>query len=106
MGGKYATLYSLGNLIMLSGTFFLAGPVMQCRNMKRYDRGITTGIFVAATVLTLISTKASFRFHTVVPLALILVQWCAIVWYLLSYIPFAREGATKILQGTKAWVGF
>jgi len=50
---RFATVYSLGNLVALAGTFFLAGPVRQLRRMGRENRWVASLCFVASVALTL-----------------------------------------------------
>ncbi|KAK3749579.1 hypothetical protein QZH41_019712, partial [Actinostola sp. cb2023] len=71
----FAVFYSLGNIIALASTCFLMGPCKQLKNMFKEKRLI-------ATIIMLWSNKG---------LALIfcILQYFAMTWYCLSYIPFA-----------------
>eukprot|EP00404_Azadinium_spinosum_P037423 CAMPEP_0180651254 /NCGR_PEP_ID=MMETSP1037_2-20121125/52752_1 /TAXON_ID=632150 /ORGANISM="Azadinium spinosum, Strain 3D9" /LENGTH=120 /DNA_ID=CAMNT_0022676821 /DNA_START=106 /DNA_END=465 /DNA_ORIENTATION=+ len=39
---RFAIIYTTGNIVSLAGTFFLAGPARQCRNMAQQKRARTT----------------------------------------------------------------
>ncbi|CAJ1415794.1 unnamed protein product, partial [Effrenium voratum] len=50
---RFAALYSLGNVLALLGTFFLAGPMRQMRRMGREKRWAVSLCFLVSMVLTL-----------------------------------------------------
>eukprot|EP00357_Protocruzia_adherens_P004835 CAMPEP_0115017920 /NCGR_PEP_ID=MMETSP0216-20121206/28446_1 /TAXON_ID=223996 /ORGANISM="Protocruzia adherens, Strain Boccale" /LENGTH=117 /DNA_ID=CAMNT_0002388913 /DNA_START=37 /DNA_END=387 /DNA_ORIENTATION=- len=52
---RFAILYSLGNVVALTGTGFLVGPKKQFKNMSDPTRLITSIVFVAALILTLVA---------------------------------------------------
>merc|ERR1719258_655909 len=95
---RFATLYTLGNFAGVLGSFFLAGPAAQCRNMKKKDRALTSFVFLISMVLTFITVELNFRGRALAILLLVIVQWAALVWYTLSYIPYGRKIAKKVLK--------
>jgi len=91
----FAVLYTVGNIVSLCGSGFLFGPRRQLRNMGRAGRRWATGIYLLMMVVTL-----TLAFIHAFPLFIILsvfLQWCALVWYIASYIPFGQKIITKVL---------
>ncbi|ORC85069.1 putative vesicle transport protein SFT2B-like [Trypanosoma theileri] len=85
----FSVLFSLGNLLAIGGTMFLAGPVAQFQRMFSEGRWIATVVYLVSLVLTLL---AALLLHSAaLVLLLCLVQFGAMLWYVLSYIPFARD---------------
>ncbi|KRX07341.1 hypothetical protein PPERSA_06956 [Pseudocohnilembus persalinus] len=85
---KFAISYTLGNILSLFGTGFLIGFEKQIKNMKNKERLITSIIFFTSMVMTLLSALV-FKIPILV-LVFIIIQFCSYVWYVASYIPFAR----------------
>uniref|UniRef100_A0A8V0XWA5 Vesicle transport protein n=1 Tax=Gallus gallus TaxID=9031 RepID=A0A8V0XWA5_CHICK len=77
----FAVFYTLGNIAALASTCFLMGPLKQLKTMFEPKRLI-------ATVVMLWNKKG---------LALIfcILQFLAMTWYSLSYIPYARDAVIK-----------
>ncbi|XP_047497426.1 vesicle transport protein SFT2A-like isoform X1 [Penaeus chinensis] len=89
----FAIFYTLGNVMALSSTCFLMGPVNQCKKMFAKTRIIATIIMFVALIMTLI---AAFVVHKKgLALLMVLIQFLAMTWYSLSYIPYARDAAKK-----------
>lgn len=97
---RYAVMYTIGNITAMAGTFFLAGPMRQLKRMMTEGRWIASLAFVASMVLTLAvaGMRADFHGRALLIILLVLVQWCALVWYALSYIPFGREMVGRALS--------
>jgi hypothetical protein len=94
---KFAFMYTLGNIISLCGTFFLVGPVRQFQNMKDPSRMWTSIIFIGSMVMTLVSV---YTFHSrILTIIFVIIQFCAYVWYVLSYIPYGRDMCRRCLRG-------
>jgi hypothetical protein len=91
----FAIWYTLGNLISLSSTFFLIGPKSQCKNMLKPVRATVSLIFIGSMIMTLVS---AFFFSKILTVIFVVVQFCALVWYVLSYIPYGRECCKKCLK--------
>ncbi|XP_027237540.2 vesicle transport protein SFT2A isoform X1 [Penaeus vannamei] len=89
----FAIFYTLGNVMALSSTCFLMGPVNQCKKMFAKTRIIATIIMFVALIMTLI---AAFVVHKkALALLMVIIQFLAMTWYSLSYIPYARDAAKK-----------
>eukprot|EP00438_Fugacium_kawagutii_P005742 Skav227230 [mRNA] locus=scaffold2789:5092:9256:- [translate_table: standard] len=98
---RFASLYTVGNLLALVGTFFLAGPARQCRRMGDQKRWVASACFVLSMLLTFVVCLSQGNWHgrTLVLLLLVFIQWTALVWYTLSYIPFGQQSALAALRG-------
>lgn len=90
---KFAVLYTIGNLLGVGGTMFLVGPKRQMSVMcAPHRRNASMGFFAGMIVtLGLALTHQSFIFI----IASVVVQTVALIWYILSYIPFGRAMAAK-----------
>ncbi|MBN3281299.1 SFT2A protein, partial [Polyodon spathula] len=89
----FAVFYTIGNLAALLSTCFLMGPVKQIKRMFEPTRLIATIVMLLCLVLTLC---AVFWWQKK-GLAIIfcILQFLAMTWYSLSYIPFARDAIMK-----------
>nr|XP_033798301.1 vesicle transport protein SFT2B isoform X2 [Geotrypetes seraphini] len=77
----FAVFYTLGNVASLGSTIFLMGPLKQLKRMFEATRLI-------ATIVMLWHNKG-------LVLLFCLLQFLAMTWYSLSYIPFARDAVKK-----------
>ena len=99
---KFAILYSLGNITSMGSTLFLFGPASQCKRMFKRGRIIATSLYLLALISTLVfclfifDSKNRPPWQRLVVLLLILLQFCTLFWYTLSYIPFGRALFKKI----------
>jgi len=93
---RFAILFSIGNIISITGTFFLVGPKKQFKNMTDKKRLITTLVFVGSVIMTIVSVI--FFENWVLTLVFVLIQFAAYIWYVLSYIPYGRECCTGCLK--------
>jgi len=85
----FGLFYTIANIALLSSSFFLIGPMKQLQLMMRPVRLIATIIFLLALGITLwlALTGKSFVFIVI----MVIVQFCAFVWYVASYLPFAQQ---------------
>ncbi|KAE9464712.1 hypothetical protein C3L33_03343, partial [Rhododendron williamsianum] len=70
-------------------TAFLIGPEQQMRMMLDPVRIFATAIYIGCVVLALIC--ALWIHSKILTLIAIICEICALIWYSLSYIPFARR---------------
>ncbi|CEM24104.1 unnamed protein product [Vitrella brassicaformis CCMP3155] len=96
---RFAVGYSFGNIMSICSTGFLVGPSKQVRNMFHRKRWIASVTYLSCLILTLI---CCFFLQVGLLQGLLIVlcvvcQFCAMVWYCLSYIPYGRTMATRIL---------
>ena len=88
----FAIKYSVGNALSLVSMCFLVGPRRQLRNMTSSTRWIAALIYVVAMALTFVSCFVfKAKGGALIVLICIIVQFCAMAWYALSYIPFGRK---------------
>ncbi|CAM2097161.1 vesicle transport protein SFT2B [Caretta caretta] len=89
----FAVFYTLGNIASLGSTVFLMGPMRQLKRMFEPTRLIATIVMLLCLILTLCS---AFWWHNK-GLALIfcILQFFALAWYSISFIPFARDAVKK-----------
>jgi hypothetical protein len=92
----FAIFYSLGNILSIASTCFLMGPWKQLKKMFHKTRVIATIVALTFLVLTLVSAlkigKIGLTFVCCV------VQFLAMTWYSLSYIPYARDMVLKMIN--------
>jgi hypothetical protein len=86
---KLATTLTLGNMLSIGSMMFLMGPAKQCENMMDAKRRSATLVYLGSLCLTLL---AAFTVKSrLLCLLCIAVQYSALLWYSLSYVPYGRE---------------
>ncbi|EKX41792.1 hypothetical protein GUITHDRAFT_112211 [Guillardia theta CCMP2712] len=85
---KFAVAYSLGNLLMMLSTIFLVGPKKQCQNMWTGHRAMASIAYFGSMVGTIYAAMG-LRIYILV-IIFVGIQFAALIWYSLSYIPFGR----------------
>lgn len=96
---RFAVLYSFGNLVSLAATMFLMGPVKQFKNMFDEKRRVATIVYLSALVATLVIALWQGKKLVILVLLLVVVQFLALIWYTLSYIPYGRTVAASAVTG-------
>ncbi|XP_027699365.1 vesicle transport protein SFT2A [Vombatus ursinus] len=89
----FAVFYTLGNISALASTCFLMGPVKQLKKMFESTRLFATVIMLLCLVLTLCA--ALWWHKNGLALLFCILQFLAMSWYSLSYIPYARDAVKK-----------
>lgn len=92
----FGIFYSLGSLMSLSSTCFLMGPVSQLKKMFAATRIIATILVLVFIALTLMA--ALWWNRTGLTILFCILQFLALTWYSISYIPFARDAVKKCFQ--------
>merc|ERR1719272_424897 len=98
----FVVYYTMSNLCSLCSSLFIVGPGRQCKNMFKEKRRICTLVYLGCmggTVFLALFCKAPI---SMLALPCAACQFLAMWYYILSYIPFGRAGATKL---AKAVVG-
>lgn len=91
---KFALLFTFGNMLAIGSTAFLIGPMQQLSMMMDPVRVYATSIYVGCVVLALI---CALVIHSkILTLLAIICEICALIWYSLSYIPFARRMVSNV----------
>ncbi|KAL9262845.1 Vesicle transport protein SFT2B-like protein [Drosera capensis] len=93
---KFGITFTLGNLLSLGSTAFLVGPKRQVTMMLDPVRMYATAIFLASMIIALFS--ALYVHSKLLTFLAIILEFGALIWYSLSYIPFARSMVTKTLM--------
>ncbi|KFK27702.1 hypothetical protein AALP_AA8G417200 [Arabis alpina] len=92
---KFALLFTFGNVLAIGSTAFLMGPEQQMNMMLDPVRIYATSIYAGCVVLALIC--ALVLHSKLLTVLAILCEICALIWYSLSYIPFARRMVSEIM---------
>jgi len=93
---KFAISYSFANVLAIGSTGFLIGFWRQLELMFHPIRAVSAVVYVVAIICTLL---AAFWVHDgLLTLLCIIIQQSALLWYSLSYIPFAQAAATKLFR--------
>ncbi|KAI7743334.1 hypothetical protein M8C21_032519 [Ambrosia artemisiifolia] len=91
---KFAVLFTFGNMLAVGSTTFLMGSARQLQMMFDPVRIYATSIYIGFVVLALI---CALLIHSkLLTMIAILCEICALIWYSLSYIPFARSIVSKV----------
>ena len=96
----FVLMYTIGNLVSLSASMFLAGPSRQASKMFGKTRLWTSVVYLTSMVATILVCFVPMATGVRVPLLLVLVvvQFCAMVWYMLSYVPYGRSMAKNCVK--------
>jgi len=91
----FAVVNTIANILALAGTCFLSGPVKQIKRMFEETRIIATIVYLTSMVLTFVVALAlKLDWLTII---MVIIQYLAMIWYGLSYIPYARTAIKKIV---------
>jgi len=102
---KFATMYTLGNLSMLGASLFFSSPKQQLKKITSKKRGTTFLTFVVTMVLTLVTVYShAFTGRALLILILVVVQWMALMWYILSFIPYGQDLVGKVVRKLTGWL--
>ncbi|KAG2228060.1 hypothetical protein INT45_009106 [Circinella minor] len=85
----FAILYSIGNLLSIMSLTFIVGIPKLIKTMFAPVRFWATTVYLVLLVLTLVLSIWLKIF--VLSLVMVIIQFCAMVWYAASYIPYGRE---------------
>ncbi|XP_053933672.1 vesicle transport protein SFT2B isoform X5 [Cuculus canorus] len=92
----FAVFYTLGNIASIGSTCFLMGPMKQLKRMFEPTRLIATIVMLLCLVLTLCS--ALWWRKEGLALLFCILQFFALTWYSISFIPFARDAVKKCVS--------
>ncbi|XP_054788186.1 uncharacterized protein LOC129294090 isoform X3 [Prosopis cineraria] len=92
---KFAVLFTFGNLLAIGSTAFLVGPAQQIGMMFDPVRVVATAIYLGCVVIALVC--ALLIRSKVLTIIAIIGEMCALIWYSLSYIPFARRMLSELM---------
>ena len=86
---EFGILNTIANCLALGSSFFLAGPKKQAKKMFEETRWIASVVYLTTMVLTFICALA-IKIPALVIIS-VFIQYLALTWYGLSYIPGARN---------------
>lgn len=89
----FAVFYTIGNLSAISSTCFLMGPLKQLKRMFEPTRLIATCVMLLCLILTLCAVF--WWKKNGLAIIFCILQFLAMTWYSISYIPFARDAVMK-----------
>nr|ACU17006.1 unknown [Glycine max] len=92
---KFAALFTFGNLLAVGSTAFLLGPAQQLGMMVDPVRVFATAIYLGCVAIALIC--ALWIHSKVLTIIAIIIEIGALIWYSLSYIPFARRMVSELM---------
>ncbi|XP_062189751.1 uncharacterized protein LOC133892811 [Phragmites australis] len=92
---KFAVMFTFGNIMAVGSTAFVMGPQRQLRMMFDPVRVYATAIYAGCVALALIF--ALLIHNKLLTLIVIICEICALFWYSLSYIPFARRMVSDLM---------
>ncbi|XP_009465033.1 PREDICTED: vesicle transport protein SFT2B [Nipponia nippon] len=92
----FAVFYTLGNIASIGSTLFLMGPMKQLKRMFEPTRLIATVVMLLCLILTLCS--AFWWRKEGLALLFCILQFFALAWYSISFIPFARDAVKKCVS--------
>ncbi|KAK9665276.1 hypothetical protein RND81_14G101900 [Saponaria officinalis] len=92
---KFALLFTFGNILAVGSTAFVIGPVEQLKKMFDPVRVYASAVYLGCLFLALICAIL-IRNKALTILAMIC-EICALIWYSLSYIPFARSMVSNVM---------
>ena len=96
----FVFLYTSGNLLSLLSSTFLSGPKRQFKYMFDEKRSTTSIIYLSTLGTSIVVCFVPFPAlpKMGVLVLLLLVQMCASLWYTLSYVPYGRATAKRMLK--------
>ena len=105
----FVTLFTIGNIISLVGSFFLNGPYAQGKKMVGPEMRCATVTYLLAMILTFYVaytteiTNDGERLGLVI--LLIVVQYLAMVWFIICSVTFLKRIVLACVRGTCTQVG-
>lgn len=92
----FAVLYSIGQVLNITGSVFLSTPKGQWKAMTNKSRLVTSIVYVVSIILTLVIALTT----NIKPLVFLFlaIQVLAYYWYTISFIPFGQKLAKGIFK--------
>lgn len=96
----FAVNYTVGNTLALCSSTFLCGPKRQFKNMFDKRRKMVSIVYLSclSSTLLVVFIPLPWALKLAILVGLLITQCGANVWYSLSYIPYGRKTALKILK--------
>mmetsp|Transcript_49837 Transcript_49837/g.129845 ORF Transcript_49837/g.129845 Transcript_49837/m.129845 type:complete len:182 (+) Transcript_49837:68-613(+) len=93
--GPFAFKYTVGNILSICSYCFLVGPARQCAGMFAPARRLATLAYMGSLVVTLLSVI--YLRSLIVTTAALCLQFVAMIYYALSYIPYGHSMLSRAL---------
>ncbi|PKI39723.1 hypothetical protein CRG98_039893 [Punica granatum] len=93
---KFGITFTFGNMLALGSTAFLIGPKRQVNMMLDPVRIYATALYLASIIVALFC--ALYVRNKLLTLLAIILEFGGLIWYSLSYIPFARTVVSKFMM--------
>ncbi|EQC35745.1 hypothetical protein SDRG_06504 [Saprolegnia diclina VS20] len=97
----FAFFYTLGNICSISSSMFLTGFLNQFKVMCMPIRRVACIVWISSMLLTIIVAVTMAR-PGILVLLLVFIQYCAMLWYGASFIPYGRAMLKKICSKAAA----
>lgn len=93
----FIVFYTIGNICILTASCFLWGPAKQFKTMMKPTRMAISIVLILLIIATLV-VGIMWSEYEIIILILAGLQFLAMAWYNLSYIPFGRKIVKKIFK--------
>nr|GMD55106.1 vesicle transport protein SFT2B [Ipomoea batatas] len=93
---RFALLFSFGNILAVGSTIFLVGPRKQIKMMFDPVRVFATVAYVICVIFALVC--ALWMHSVILSILAVIFEILALLWYGLSYIPFARGMVSNMIR--------
>ena len=90
----FVIYFTFGNLCAIASCFFLSGPKSHCKKMIDPTRRIATAFYLITiffTFFVVFYEKIPDDGRVGIIILCVFIQWIAMIWYTISFIPFARD---------------
>ena len=96
----FAVNYTVGNILATSASMFLCGPKRQIKKMFDQHRKTVSTVYLSCLGVTLVVAFVPLQWVLQLALlvSLLITQCFANLWYSLSYIPYGRKTALKLIK--------
>lgn len=91
----FGIINTIANILALLSTLFLSGPKKQVKKMFDETRRIATCVYLLTMIMTFVVALAIKIAWLVI--FMVIIQYLAMLWYSISYIPFARDAIKKVV---------
>jgi hypothetical protein len=96
----FALNYSFGHICQIAASTFLCGPKRQFKVMFDDKRRMTSMVYLSClgSCLTVVFIPLPSLIKLLLLVSIMMTQCCASVWYSLSYIPYGRRAALRLIK--------
>jgi len=95
--GVFAFTFTLANVCFIASSCFIIGPLRQLKMMCDAQRMIATCLYLGSLAFALIA--ALLLDSWILTFLAVIMEVCAFVWYVFSYIPYGRACLSNTCKG-------